>query len=167
MALEVHGRSNAAVLIPLYLNDGRLHIVFTRRRDDMRLHAGQISFPGGRQEDDEQLRETALREACEEIGLDSNGVEVVGALKPTPTFVTDFAVYPFVGIIEPGQTWRPSDAEVAAVIEPSVDELREGWAKRPVETPRGTFTSDTYLVGEDLIWGATARIVTHLLPALP
>jgi len=166
-ALEVHGRSNAAVLIPLYLDDGQLHAVFTRRRDDMRLHAGQISFPGGRQDDGEDLHETALREACEEIGLDSTGVEIVGALQPTPTFVTDFAVYPFVGLIEPGQTWRPSDAEVAAVIEPSVDQLREGWAERPVETTRGTFTSDTYLISEDLIWGATARIVTHLLAVLP
>lgn len=163
---EVHGRRNAAVLVPLYLDGGELHAVFTRRRDDMRLHAGQVSFPGGRQDDDEDLRDTALREACEEIGLDSTGVEIVGALAPTPTFVTDFAVYPFVGLIEPGQTWKPSDTEVAAIIEPSVAQLREGWAERPVKTSRGTFTADTYLVGDDLIWGATARIVANLLRAL-
>ena len=164
---EVHGRRNAAVLVPLYLNDGELHAVFTRRRDDMRLHPGQVSFPGGSQDADEDLGDTALREACEEIGLDPSGVEIVGALKPTPTFVTDFSVYPFVGLIEPGQTWTPSDEEVAAIIEPSVDQLRDGWAERPVETSRGTFTSDTYLIGEDLIWGATARIVANLLRVLP
>jgi 8-oxo-dGTP pyrophosphatase MutT (NUDIX family) len=163
----VQGRRNAAVLVPLYLDDGEPHVVVTRRRDDMRLHAGQVSFPGGSQDDDEDLCDTALREACEEIGLDSSGVEVVGALQPTATFVTDFAVYPFVGLIEPGQTWALSDAEVAAILEPSVAELREGWAERPVETPRGTLTADTYLVGSDLIWGATARIVTHLLAVLP
>ena len=66
----MHGRIDAAVLVPLYLKDGDLHAVFTRRRDDMRRHAGEISFPGGRQDDDEaDLRATALREAEEEIGL--------------------------------------------------------------------------------------------------
>jgi 8-oxo-dGTP pyrophosphatase MutT (NUDIX family) len=165
--LEVHGRRNAAVLIPLYLDDGELHVVFTRRRDDLRLHAGQISFPGGSQDDDENLCDTALREACEEIGLSPYGVEIVGALEPTPTFVTDFAVYPFVGLIEPGQAWKPSDVEVAEIIEPSVGELRAGWAERPVETSRGTFTADTYVIGDDLIWGATARIVANLLAVLP
>jgi 8-oxo-dGTP pyrophosphatase MutT (NUDIX family) len=165
--LHAHGRRNAAVLVPLYLDHGELHAVFTTRRDDLRLHPGQISFPGGSQDDEENLRDTALREACEEIGLSPDGVEIVGALKPTPTFVTDFAVYPFVGLIEPGQTWKPSHEEVAAILEPSVAELRAGWAERPVETSRGTFTADTYLVGEDLIWGATARIVANLLRVLP
>ncbi|MEA2322517.1 MAG: hypothetical protein QOD81_2367, partial [Solirubrobacteraceae bacterium] len=63
-ALEVHGRIDSAVLVPLYLSDGRLHAVFTKRRDDLRRHAGEISFPGGRQDEDESdLRVTALREA--------------------------------------------------------------------------------------------------------
>jgi 8-oxo-dGTP pyrophosphatase MutT (NUDIX family) len=166
IALEVQGREDAAVLVPLYLAGSDLRVVLTRRHDDLRVHAGQVSFPGGRREHAEDLRDTALREACEEIGLSPSAVELVGALTPTPTFVTDFAVYPFVGLIEEGQTWQRNDAEVAAIIEPSVRELRDGWAQRPVETPRGTFTSDTYLVGDELIWGATARIVRDLLQAL-
>lgn len=165
-ALDVHGRKDAAVLVPLYLKGSELHVVLTRRPENMRAHAGQVSFPGGRQEADEDLRETALREACEEIGLAPDGVEIVGALRPTPTFVTDFAIYPFVGIIEPGQTWEPSDTEVAAIIEPTVAQLQAGLAKRSVTTPRGTLTAETYLVGDDLIWGATARITKHLLQAL-
>ena len=64
-ALDVHGRIDAAVLVPLYVDAaGELHVVFTRRRADLRRHAGEVSFPGGRQDDDESdLRLTALREA--------------------------------------------------------------------------------------------------------
>ena len=70
LGLEVRGATNAAVLVPLYLERGRLHAVFTKRQDDLRRHAGEISFPGGRYDEGEpDLRATALREANEEIGL--------------------------------------------------------------------------------------------------
>ena len=88
--LDVHGRIDAAVLVPLYLSDGALHVVFTKRRDDLRRHAGEIAFPGGRQDMDESdLRDTALREAHEEIGLPADAVELIGALQPTPTIATN------------------------------------------------------------------------------
>jgi 8-oxo-dGTP pyrophosphatase MutT (NUDIX family) len=166
--LDVHGRVDAAVLVPLYLDaDGLLHVVLTKRRDDMRRHAGEVSFPGGRQDDDEtDLRLTALREAHEEIGLDPDGVELVGALQPTPTIATGYAVYPFVGLIEPGQTWVPSAREVAEVLELSLDDLRAGYGRRRL-TRRGVpFRTDVYVVGEQLIWGATARILGDLLERL-
>src|SRR5882757_10020648 len=97
-ALDVHGRIDAAILAPLYRDDaGALHAVFTRRRDDLRRHAGEISFPGGRQDiGEENLCVTALREAEEEIGLARADVEIVGGLQPTPTVVTNYAIYPFV-----------------------------------------------------------------------
>src|ERR671937_2995552 len=111
--MDAHGQTDAAVLVPLYLDGGELHAVFTRRRDDLRRHAGEISFPGGRQDDDEDdLRRTALRESEEEIGLEPTDVELIGALQPTPTIATNYAVYPFVGLIEPGHAWTPSAAEV-------------------------------------------------------
>src|SRR5215211_1615582 len=91
--LEVHGRIDAAVLVPLYLDGAALHAVFTRRRDDLRRHGGEISFPGGRQDEGEDLRLTALREAEEEIGLEAADVELIGALQPTPTIATNYAVY--------------------------------------------------------------------------
>ena len=73
--LHVSGRSQAAVLVPLYLDHGELHAVFTRRRDDLRRHPGEISFPGGRRDEGEtDLRTTALREAEEEIGLATSAV---------------------------------------------------------------------------------------------
>jgi 8-oxo-dGTP pyrophosphatase MutT (NUDIX family) len=167
-ALEVHGRIDAAVLVPLYLSDGVLHAVFTKRRDDMRRHAGEISFPGGRQDEDEtDLRRTALRESEEEIGLDAGDVELIGALQPTPTIATNYAVYPFVGLIEPGRNWRPSATEVAEVLEFPLHRLREGYARRRLLRRGVPFRTDVYCVDEHLIWGATARIVADLLERVP
>jgi 8-oxo-dGTP pyrophosphatase MutT (NUDIX family) len=167
-ALEVHGRINSAVLCPLYLSDGELHAVVTRRHDDLRRHPGEISFPGGRQDEDEpDLRTTALREAEEEIGLAPDDVELLGALQPTPTIATNYAVYPFVGLIEPGRTWRPSAAEVAEVLELPLRRLREGYARRRLLRRGVPFRTDVYCVDEHLIWGATARIVADLLARVP
>ena len=76
--MDVHGRTDSAVLAPLYLDaTGALHVVFTRRRDDLKRHAGEISFPGGRRDpEDTDLTATALREAHEEIGLPPAAVEI-------------------------------------------------------------------------------------------
>jgi 8-oxo-dGTP pyrophosphatase MutT (NUDIX family) len=166
-ALDVHGRIDAAVLVPLYVADGGLHAVFTRRREDMRRHPGEISFPGGRQDDDEtDLRLTALREAEEEIGLPARAVELVGALQPTPTIATNYAVYP-LGLIEPGHPWRPSAREVAEVLELPLRALRDGYGRRRLLRRGVPFRTDVYVVGDNLIWGATARMVGDLLERVP
>jgi 8-oxo-dGTP pyrophosphatase MutT (NUDIX family) len=165
--LEVHGKVNAAVLVPLYLDDaGDLHGVFTRRRDDLRRHAGEISFPGGRADEGEGLIATALREAFEEVGLPAEDVEVIGALQPTPTIATNYSVYPFVGLIDPGREWVLSPREVDAVLELSIADLRAGYARRRMLRRGVPFRTDTYVVGDDLIWGATARILADLLTRL-
>jgi 8-oxo-dGTP pyrophosphatase MutT (NUDIX family) len=165
--LDVHGRIDAAVLVPLYLGKEGLHAVFTKRRSDLRRHPGEVSFPGGRQDDDEtDLRVTALREAEEEIGLPPAAVELVGALQPTPTIATNYAVYPFVGLIEPGHEWLPSAREVAEVLEFSLRDLRAGYGRRRLVRRGVPFRTDVYVVGEHLIWGATARMVSDLLERL-
>jgi 8-oxo-dGTP pyrophosphatase MutT (NUDIX family) len=156
------------VLVPLYVHEGEIHAVFTRRRDDMRRHPGEVSFPGGRRDEaDADLRHTALREAHEEIGLPPEAVDVLGALEPTPTMVTGYAIYPFVGLIEPGHVWAPSATEVAQVLELSLPAVRAGYDTRPVTRHGMTFMTDTYVVGDTFIWGATARIVGHLLQRVP
>jgi 8-oxo-dGTP pyrophosphatase MutT (NUDIX family) len=163
-ALRVHGRTKAAVLAALYLDDGALHAVFTRRRDDLRSHAGEISFPGGRRDAGEDLRDTALREAEEEIGLPREHVEIVGALQPTPTVATNYAVYPFVGMIEPGMQWTLSPNEVEHVLELRLDDLRAARSRTRLMHRGIPFRTDVYAAGEGLvIWGATARIVGDLL----
>ncbi len=162
--LEVRGRTQAAVLVALYLDEGELHAVFTRRREDLRRHAGEISFPGGRyDEGDSSLVATALREAHEEIGLEPDRVEILGALQPTPTIATGYAVHPFVGMIEPGTRWTLSPREVAEVLELSISDLQGGYGRRRLVRRGLPIRTDTYLVGENLIWGATARILADLL----
>jgi 8-oxo-dGTP pyrophosphatase MutT (NUDIX family) len=161
--LDVRGRTDAGVLVAVYADGGRLHAVFTKRREDLRRHPGEISFPGGRYEDtDADLLETALREAEEEIGLPAADVQVLGALQPTPTIATGYAVYPFVGVIEPGLAWTLSPREVAAVLELSLEDLRAGYARRRLLRRGLPIRTDTYVVGDDLIWGATARILADL-----
>jgi 8-oxo-dGTP pyrophosphatase MutT (NUDIX family) len=165
--LEVPGRIDAAVLVPIYVRGGELHLVFTKRRDDMRRHPGEISFPGGRREEHERdLRSTALREAEEEIGLPPSAVTVIGALQPTPTIATGYAVYPFVGLIESTRDWVQSTGEVAEVLELAVPALVGGYGRRRLLRRGLPIRTDTYVVGDDLIWGATARIVADLLDRL-
>jgi len=164
--LKAPGATKAAVLIPLYREGGGLTAVFTKRRADLRRHSGEISFPGGCRDDDEALWQTALREADEEIGLSPGGVTLVGALPPTGTFVTNYAVYPFVGVIEAGTRFRANPDEVEEVIELSLADLESGFERKrlirrgvPIRTP-------TYTVRGHLVWGATARIVGNLLERL-
>ncbi len=166
--IVVHGSTSAAVLVPLFVGaDGRPHLVFTKRRDDLRRHAGEISFPGGRRDDtDPDLRHTALREAHEEIGLEPGAVEIVGALQPTPTIATSYAVYPFVGLIEAGLEWTISAREVDVVIELSLDDLRAGYGRQRMLRRGVPFRTDVYVVGDTLIWGATARILGDLIGRL-
>jgi 8-oxo-dGTP pyrophosphatase MutT (NUDIX family) len=160
-AMDAPGSTDAAVLVPLYPD---LIAVFTERRADLRRHAGEISFPGGRQDHpDEDLRETALREADEEIGLSPRDVELVGALPPVGTFVTGYRIHPFVGVIQPGHAWRPQETEVARVLEFSLQDLLEGHEMKRLMRKGVPIKTPTYTVDGHLVWGATARIVQSLL----
>jgi 8-oxo-dGTP pyrophosphatase MutT (NUDIX family) len=134
---------------------------------ELRRHAGEISFPGGRREDGESdLRDTALREAQEEIGLPPEAVDIVGALQPTPTLATGYAVYPFVALIDSGRAWVPNATEVTAVIELSMAQLVAGYSRRRLMRRGIPIRTDTYVIGDHLIWGATARILADLLDRL-
>ena len=165
--LDAPGTTDAAVLIPLFARDGELHSVFTERRGDLKRHAGEISFPGGRQDQpDEDLRETALREAEEEIGLPRDDVELVGALPPTGTFVTSYRIHPFVGMIGPGHRWTPQPSEVEQVLELSLSALLHGHESQRLLRKGVPFKTPTYTVGRHFVWGATARIVKELLMRL-
>jgi len=155
----------AAVLVVLYeSDDGELRVVLTKRRADLRRHAGEISFPGGRHDpEDATLRDTALREAEEEIGLARAEVTVVGALERTSTFVTNYAIHPFVGLLKGPHPWRTSELEVDAVLEPTLCDVRAGRTRTRIERRGISFETDAYVFDEQLVWGATARILEDLL----
>jgi 8-oxo-dGTP pyrophosphatase MutT (NUDIX family) len=169
ISMAAHGGTDAAVLVALYGWPEEPGLVFTERRADLRRHAGEISFPGGRRDPgDVDLAATALREAQEEIGLDPAAVELSGALPPVSTFVTGYRIHPFVGrVAHPGELGlEPSPSEVETVLAFSLEVLRAGYEMRrlirrgvPIHTP-------TYTVGEHQIWGATARILGDLLSRL-
>jgi 8-oxo-dGTP pyrophosphatase MutT (NUDIX family) len=165
--LDAPGSTDAAVLVPLYLDGDELVGVFTERRADLSRHAGEISFPGGRQDEpDEDLRACALREAKEEIGLDPRDVELVGALPPTGTFVTGYRIHPFVGLLTPGRTFTPQESEVESILELPLAELVAGFERKRLIRKGVPIKMPTYTVDGNLIWGATARIVEHLLERL-
>lgn len=166
-AIRVRGKVDAAVLVPLLPAGDDWVVVLTERRADLRRHAGEISFPGGRREPGEELRLTALREAHEEVGLHPDGVRLLGALPPITTLVTGYRVYPFVGQVTAPGAWVPQEREVARILEFPLERLRGArrwetlWRKR-VPVPTVTFTVDGHL-----IWGATARMLDQLLRRLP
>jgi 8-oxo-dGTP pyrophosphatase MutT (NUDIX family) len=157
----------AAVLVPLYVLGDETRVVLTRRRADLRRHAGEVSFPGGRRDPgDSDLTETALREAEEEIGLPRAQASLIGELPTTSTFATNYLIHPFVATIPPEIVWTTSPKEVDAVLELSTSDLRAGRTITTIERRGITFQTDAYVVGENLIWGATARILEHLLGRL-
>lgn len=162
--IEVRASVQAAVLVPLHMKRGVLHAVFTRRHHELPRHAGEISFPGGRRDaEDTDLMATALRETHEEVGLPAESVELIGALEPIPTIVTGYAIHPFVGIVPSSFRWKPSDREVAEVIDLPLPVVAAGYQRRRLVRRGAAIRTDTYVVDQHMIWGATARIVSDLL----
>jgi 8-oxo-dGTP pyrophosphatase MutT (NUDIX family) len=156
----------AGVLVPMI--GGRMpSIVFTRRTDHLSRHAGEISFPGGmRHDEDADLRATALRETHEELGVEPSAVEVLGALQPVHTFVSSILIVPFVGAIDERPAFRPSEAEIAEVLEFGLEELDAAEAVVEFRRERGVYRGYAYEMPGATIWGATAMILHDLLEAV-
>jgi 8-oxo-dGTP pyrophosphatase MutT (NUDIX family) len=159
----------AAVLVPLFERDGRVFVLLTKRTEDLSSHAGQISFPGGKQDEGEsEPRLTALREAQEEVGLDPSAVEIIGALDDCPTFVTNFVISPVVGVIPDHYPFTPNASEIQFLIEAPLDDFLLPGTLRTETRQRGEYTVQLfyYSVVGQVVWGATARILTELFSRL-
>jgi 8-oxo-dGTP pyrophosphatase MutT (NUDIX family) len=164
----------SAVLVPIYEEEGCASVVLTRRAQNLRAHKGEVAFPGGRQDEGETLMEAALREAREEIALDTDVVEIVGELDHLATVSSNSSIVPYVGILPAKPTRLAANpAEVEAILFVTLDELLEddvfrtelwtwqpGAPAAPDSGERPIHFFDLY---GDTIWGATARMLVNLL----
>ena len=157
---------SAAVLVPVFFHDNEYHLLFTKRTDRLRDHKGQICFPGGRCEDcDESSLETALRESFEEIGLDPEKVDIIGALDDKPTMHTNYLITPYTGYIPWPADLTIDPVEVARIITVPVSALLKEDALKPEDDPLNDGTSEGFFYYRDgnIIWGATARVLKQFL----
>lgn len=155
----------SAVLVPLYFDQGEVHVVLTRRSAALRVHGGEVSFPGGRQEPGEALADTARREAFEEVGLDPASVRYIGELDHLTTITSDSFIVPYVGVLPGRPSLNANPAEVAAVLFVPLAELldprhfrEERWNLWGSERPIWFFELEG-----DTVWGATAAMLRQLL----
>jgi 8-oxo-dGTP pyrophosphatase MutT (NUDIX family) len=165
------------VLVPIFEDAGEARIILTKRPETMPSHRGEIAFPGGKleAERDGSLRDAALREAHEEIGLDPAGVEIVAELDSLTTVASRFVLTPFVGLLGARPALHPDPTEVVRVFDVAISELlgdgvyrEERWDIPPdVGLTAGTDRAIHFfeLAGET-VWGATARILARFLAHL-
>lgn len=160
----------AAVLIPLYRDaDGELRLVLIQRTNHGH-HGGQIALPGGKYEPvDRTMRDTAVRETCEELGVRPDDLEVLHELPVVRTRTTGFLVWPFVARLRAvPPRWRPREEEVAAVLDIRVDELADPAAAGEEEMDFPTWNLRQRVpvrrVGGHTVWGLTLRILDPVLP---
>ena len=163
----------SAVLIALFEENGETQVILTRRAANLSSHRGEIALPGGRSDHGETSVATALREAREEVGLDPALVTPVGWLSPIVTFASGSAIWPVVGVLErrPDLIIDPGEVErvfTVALADLAADGafLEERWRRssaRPGADREGFLPIYFYRVPYDVVWGATARVLTELL----
>ena len=156
----------AAVLVPLFVREDQVHVVLTKRTENVRTHQGQVSFPGGSYETaDASLLQTALREAHEEVGLDPEDVEIIGVLDDLPTNVSGFLVRPFVAEVPHPYDFVHDVAEVDHVFSPALEIFADPSRRREEFRERDGVRYPIYYYDVDgnTVWGATARMLVQLL----
>ena len=153
----------ASVLILLYPRGGALHFPLTRRRDDLDLHKGQISLPGGAQEPGESLLDTALRETREEIGVTVDPSAVLGHLSEVYIPPSGFLVTPYVAALPDRPDFRPTPDEVAELLEAPLPILLDpSIVRREVWTLHGMDVEIPFFqIGPHKVWGATAMVLSE------
>ena len=166
-SLEEHHSAEAAVLMTIFQRDGEPYFLLTQRTQEVATHKGQISFPGGLREDtDSSLRETALREMEEEVGIPADFVEVLGRFNQYMA-VTNYRVTPFVAFLREGFSVSLNPREVKRILEVP---LRFFYQAKPTEEIHHRFgrpvTLYFYNYEGDVIWGLTAAMIKDLIEFL-
>lgn len=163
----------SAVLVALFEEQGETNVILTRRSFELRSHRGEIALPGGRSNLRETPVETAIREAYEEVGLAPTLVDPVGWLSPIATFASGSAIWPVVATLRERPSLIADPVEVERVFTIALSQLvgdgvflEEQWRRdslRPGADAEGFFPIYFYRVPGDVVWGATARVLTELL----
>lgn len=159
----------SSVLILFYLKEGNICIPFIKRPKYEGVHSGQIAFPGGRFEiEDMNLQNTALRETEEEIGIDRNKVKVLGGLTSLYIPPSNFKVSPVVGYYTENPRFSIDRNEVDHLLEIPVEELldEKHRTRRIIDTSYGKIEVPCYFIQDEIIWGATAMMLSELLEIL-
>ena len=161
----------SGVLILLYPHlNGELHLVLMKRAEDGHAHSGQISFPGGRwEQEDPDFTYTALREAEEEIGVGRETVNVLGKMSELYIPPSNFMVYPTLGYIEERPSFIPDPREVAGIIEVKVDTFWQQEVKGEFKVMASggfNYKAPGYLIDGHVVWGATAMMLAELATVL-
>lgn len=158
------GRIDSAVCVPLYDGEDGLEIWAIKRPDHLRHHAREIAFPGGKPDPaDGGLAVTALRETEEELGIPRERLRLLGSLAPVPTATSRFTLNPFVAIVEPGTSARPSAAEVAALIRLSVPAFFAGRVSYRAVSLGDSWRSPIFDFEEGSMYGASAHVMEEML----
>lgn len=156
----------SAVLIVLYPDNGEIHTIFIKRAEYNGVHSGQVGLPGGKYEiTDMNLRNTALREACEETGICEKQVQIIGALTSLHIPVSGITVYPFVGYCCSKPNIKPDPTEVKYIIETTISKLLDPANKKHKKMAIGDSEIEIpfFDINGDHIWGATAMIMAEFL----
>ncbi len=155
----------SAVLVPLFEDEGELRVILTLRNPNLRSHAGQVSFPGGRLDPGEDAVAAALREAHEETALEPDAVEVIGELDHLRTIVSNSFIVPVVGVLSGRQPLTPNPAEVDRIFDVSMSELlsdgvyrEERWGIPNIDRAVSFFE-----VEGETVWGATGTMLKNFL----
>ena len=156
----------AAVLLALHPVDGEICVVLQKRSQLVEHHKGEISFPGGMADaEDESRLATALREAQEEMGIRPEDVDIIGRLDDSPT-ITGFMISTYVGAIPAGYVFTPSKIEVESVLQAPLSHLRNPTSRRSEARlrPDGSlYETPAFAYGGEVVFGATARILDQFL----
>jgi len=158
----------AAVLILIYLKENTLFFTLTKRKKYNGHHSGQISFPGGKNENDESIKETALRETEEEIGIEKNSISIIGKLTQVYVPPSNFIINPFIGYIDYSPQFEKQEREVESILEVPIEQLLDDcnvkikkipltkYAKKNIEMEAPYFE-----LNKQIVWGATAVILSE------
>ncbi len=157
-------RIPAAVLLPIYYKRGQYYILFIRRTDKVKVHRGEISFPGGaREEKDKTLLDTARRESAEEIGLKSEDIEILGELDDEVSMTTHYVIATFVALIPCPYQFKVDGEETEEIIEVPLAALLDTASSEEKVSGGELVTSYSYQYRDKIIWGTTARILKKFL----